>query len=424
MSGEWEGPVPGRGVERFRTCAPHSSPHGSRDLTTERQGQPNESGLERSLPRSHYLSDDIYALERERIFYREWFCAGREEALPKPGDYLVLEVAGESILVTRSTSGELMGYYNVCRHRGCRLVLAEDPPADATELSPSGAFPGSIRCPYHSWTYALEGDLRVAPWLQSADDFDKSQFSLHRVGVAVWGGFLFVNLSPSEAEARAYSLSVQLDRIPEAVARYPLADLRCARRITYHVKANWKVIMENYNECYHCAGVHPELCKLVPAFKRKGGADLDWDDGIPHREGAYTFTDTGVSNRTPFAGLSPEERERHKGELIYPNFLLSLASEHVTAFLLWPQGAGSTTITCDFLFDPSEIAKSDFDPRDAVDFWDRVNRQDWAVCEGVQRGMRSRVFDRGYFAPMEDMSLDIRRYIDKALGDAPLDDPI
>ena len=388
----------------------------------EGQDQPARFGLERSLPGSYYLSEEIHALERERIFYREWFCAGREEALPEPGDYLVLEVAGESILVTRSTSGELVGHYNVCRHRGCRLVLEQQPLVDASELSRAGTFSGSIRCPYHSWSYELEGKLRVAPWLQSADDFDKSQLSLHRVGVAVWGGFIFVNLSPSEAEARGHSLTAQLGRVPESVQRYPLAELRCARRITYQVQANWKVIMENYNECYHCAGVHPELCKLVPAFKRKGGADLDWESGIPHRPGAYTFTDTGVSNRSPFAGLSPEEKERHKGELIYPNFLLSLASEHVTAFLLWPQSATSTTITCDFLFDPNEISKRDFDPGDAVEFWDRVNRQDWAVCEGVQGGMGSRVFDRGYFAPMEDLSLDIRRYITETLGDIPLDD--
>jgi phenylpropionate dioxygenase-like ring-hydroxylating dioxygenase large terminal subunit len=383
----------------------------------------DQFGLQKSLPRSHYLSEEVYAREREQIFFTEWFCIGREETLSKPGDFIVLDVCGESILVVRTRSGELAGFYNVCRHRGCRLVLDEPRLVEGrSQPESTGTFPGSIRCPYHSWSYGLDGELRVAPWLQDIDDFERQSFTLHPVGVSVWGGFAFVHLSPREAESRGHTLEAQLDRVPQAVARYPLAELRSASRITYHVRANWKVVMENYNECYHCAGVHPELCKVVPAFKRKGGADLDWEGGIPHRPGAYTFTESGVSDRTPFETLSPEEKERHKGELIYPNFMLSLASEHVTAFLLWPSGPSSTWITCDFLFHPVEIAKSTFDPSDVVDFWDRVNRQDWAVCEGVQRGMTSRAFDRGYFAPMEDMSLDIRRYIAEKLGRDALED--
>lgn len=109
--------------------------------------------------------------------------------------------------------------------------------------------------------------------------------------------------------------------------RYPLTELRTARRVTYDVAANWKCIVENFNECYHCGSVHPELCEVVPAFKRVGGADLDWDRGIPHREGATTFTFTGTTDRAPFPGLSEDERTRHKGELIYPNLLLSMSPD-------------------------------------------------------------------------------------------------
>ncbi len=174
--------------------------------------------------------------------------------------------------------------------------------------------------------------------------------------------------------------------------------------------------MENYNECYHCAGVHPELCALVPAFRDHGGNNLDWENGIPHREGAYTFTWSGTSNRALFEGLSPEEQTRHKAELIYPNLLLSLSADHAAAFTLWPRAPHHTTVTCDFLFDPAEMAKDDFDPSDAVDFWDLVNRQDWTICAGVQRGMSSRAFTVGYYAPMEDASLDIRRYVGDRLG--------
>ena len=191
---------------------------------------------------------------------------------------------------------------------------------------------------------------------------------------------------------------------------------RAARRAPdrYEVEANWKVILENYNECYHCGPVHPELCRLVPAFKQRGGSELDWERGIPHREGAWTFTLSGTTDRAPVPGLDEDERVRHKGELVYPNFMLSLAAEHAAAFTVWPQAPDRTMIVNEFLFHPDEMAKPGFDPADAVEFWDIVNRQDWAICASVQRGMRSRVFQSGYYAPMESASLDIRRYVRNA----------
>jgi Rieske 2Fe-2S family protein len=195
-----------------------------------------------------------------------------------------------------------------------------------------------------------------------------------------------------------------------------LTDLVTAVRIVYPVAANWKAIVENYNECYHCGPVHPELCELVPAFKQGGGGDLDWENGIAHREGAWTFTTSGTTTREPFPGLSPEEKERHKGQLIYPNLMLSLSADHVAAFTLWPHAPDSTTVVCDFLFHREEIMRPGFDPSDAVEFWDLVNRQDWQACQLVQRGMTSRRFTTGFYAPMEDWSKDIRRYIGDQLG--------
>jgi glycine betaine catabolism A len=363
-------------------------------------------GLERTLPREYYLSPEMFAREKERIFCREWFCVGREEELAAPGDYTVKDVAGESILLVRTREGRLAGHYNVCRHRGSQLV------PDCG----SGTFAGAIRCPYHSWTYTLDGELRTAPFLDEADGLARRDLSLHPVGVESWGGFVFVHLTPAEAGAAGQTLARQLGAVPERLQRYPLSELRVARRIVYQIAANWKVMLENYNECYHCGPVHPELCRLVPAFKQRGGSDLDWERGIPHRDGAWTFTASGTTNRRPFTGLSDDERTRHKGELIYPNFLLSLSAEHVAAFYLFPHGPDRTTIVNEFLFHPEEMATPEFEPADAVDFWDLVNRQDWSICESVQRGMSSRVFQRGYYAPMESWSLDIRRYIGERLS--------
>ena len=374
--------------------------------------------LERTLPREAYFADAIWQREKERIFSREWVCVGRTEELPQAGDYLVLDLAGESVLVVRSRNGDLRAFYNVCRHRGCRLVL-DSPvkPSPDSSSGPAGHFASGIRCPYHAWTYTLDGELRTAPFMEEEAEFRREDFPLWPIGLEVWGGFMFLNLSPVEAAAEGRSLLRQLGPVPERLQRYPLADLRTARRIVYEVAANWKVMLENYNECYHCAGVHPELCKVVPAFKHKGGSELDWERGIPHRDGAWTFTHSGTTGRARFAGLNDDEKVRHKGELIYPNFLLSLSADHVAAFTAWPHAPERTTIICDFLFHPDEMARRGFDPSDAVEFWDLVNRQDWRICEGVQAGMRARVFEHGYYAPMESASLDIRRYIREHLGD-------
>jgi glycine betaine catabolism A len=378
------------------------------------------SALERSLPKDAYVSSEHFSREREWIFHRQWFCVGRTEMLPEAGDYLHVDVAGERILVVRTRAGDLSAHYNVCRHRGSRLALGEPVPESCADPGADGRFKGVIRCSYHSWTYELDGRVRNAPFLGERADFDPSAFALHPVELDTWGGWIFVRLARPDAHGNGHAaptLAAQLGAIPDRLRRYPLADLRAARRIVYDVAANWKVILENYNECYHCAGVHPELCKIVPAFKKDFGLGLDWDEGVPQAEGTFTFTFTGTTDRAPFPGLSDEEKERHKGELAYPNLMISLSADHVASFMLLPRAPDRTTIVVDWLFHPTEIGRATFDPSDAVEFWDLVNRQDWVICEATQGGMSSRVFDFGYYAPMEDMSLDIRRYVAKSLGE-------
>jgi Rieske 2Fe-2S family protein len=372
--------------------------------------------LEKSLPSHYYTAPEIFEREKNLIFAQDWFCAGREEQLPLPGNSIVLEIAGESVLVVRTMKGELRAHYNVCRHRGARLCATENDTNWDVHLQGGVTSSGSIRCPYHQWTYNLEGQLLGAPYLKDAEGFRKEDFSLYPVGADTWGGFFFLNLSlPATADEES-GVRTQLGPAVERTRRYPLAALRTGHGITYDVAANWKLIMENYNECYHCGGLHPELCEIVPDFKQAGGSNLNWEDGIPHRAGAYTFTKTGTTHRSPFPGLSEEEKVRHKGELCFPNLMLSLACDHVAAFLLWPMAQDRTRIVCNFLFHPEEIAKPTFDTADAVQFWDLVNRQDWAICERVQRGVSSRVHKFGYYAPMEDPSLDIRNYVIQRLG--------
>jgi Rieske 2Fe-2S family protein len=374
--------------------------------------------MQKSLPSRYYTTPEFFACEQSQIFAREWFCAGRKEDLPAPGNHVVLDIANESILVVRTPSGQLKAHYNVCRHRGARLCSATQDTHWNVTL-PESVSASSIRCPYHQWTYNLDGELLGAPFLKDSESFHKEDFSLYPVAIDTWAGFFFLKLENSTNEKNPATLQSQLGAAATRTQRYPLHDLRTAHTITYDVDANWKVILENYNECYHCGGVHPELCEVVPDFKQAGGSNLNWEDGIPHRPGAYTFTKSGTTTRAPFPELNEAEKTHHKGELCFPNLMLSLACDHATAFILWPQAPDRTSIVCRFLFHPSEIAKSTFNPMDAVEFWDLVNRQDWAICERVQQGVSSRIHKFGYYAPMEDPSLDIRNYINSRLDDIP-----
>ncbi len=356
------------------------------------------------MRRSAYVDADVWAAERERLFAPEWVCVGRDEDVADaPGSYRLVSMAGERALLVRQPDGSLAAMANVCAHRGAELV-------DSTCAGDrTGRFDHSIRCAYHLWSYALDGSLRATPHLTTTTT---DATGLHRLGLHTWGGFVFVQHQPGVQFALAASPGAQ------RIVNYPLADLRRAAQLVYDVAANWKVLSENYNECYHCGPVHPELCRVVPAFRHGGGNDLDWSDGIPHADGADTFTASGTSARASFPGLSAAERTRHKGELFYPNLWVSLSRDHVAAFTLWPAGPAQTRVVCDFLFHPDEIAGAGFDPCDAVDFWDTVNRQDWAICERVQRGMTSRHFDHGWYSPLEDWSLDLRRWWQARMGGA------
>ncbi|HEV8331590.1 MAG TPA: aromatic ring-hydroxylating dioxygenase subunit alpha [Steroidobacteraceae bacterium] len=370
--------------------------------------------LQPSLAPHFYSSQSIFALERERLFHAQWFCVGRAEQVPARGDSLHVHVAGESVFIVRQEDGSLRAFYNVCRHRGSRLVRTPPlPDPDQPSATRSCSMANGVVCPYHAWTYNLDGSLRAARYVQFDSTCPKEGFSLVPVHLDTWGGFIFVNLATPPAQSLHEQIAVPRTKLE----RYALSDLRRGAQLIYDVRANWKVLMENYNECYHCGPVHPELCALVPAFRERGGAGLDWDDGIPHRAGAWTFTRSGSSNRAPFPGLSDTEKTHHKGEVSYPNLLLSCAAEHIAAFTLWPMAPDHTRIACEFLFHPDEIAKAHFDPADVVEFWDVVNRQDWQICESVQDGMTSRGFRGGFYSPMEDPSLDIRRYLERHLGD-------
>ncbi len=362
-----------------------------------------QGALEAALPREMYVDERAWLVERDAALFGQWYCIGRLDdlGLAATSQVVVVDVVGESVLVTSDAQGQLHGSYNVCRHRGSQVRPVVEPQAP----TPVACAASALRCPYHSWTYGLDGRLVKAPHTD-LEGPALDAFRLHPVGVEEWAGFVFVHLTPEHATPLADAVG----RAGEALANYDLSRLVTGRILTYDVHANYKVLLENYNECYHCGPVHPELSRLVPSFAG-GGGGLDWADGIPHREGAWTFTTSGTTTRAPLPGLSEAERTRHKGELVYPNLLLSASADHVAAFALRPLDVGRTQVICWLLFAAGEVAAPGFDPSDAAELWDLVNQQDWAICESVQRGMSSRSYRHGWFAPMEDDSLDIRRWL-------------
>jgi len=355
--------------------------------------------MEKSLNKKYYFSDQIFGQELENIFYSDWICCGREEDIESAGSYQIFKIGNENLFVIKDKSNEIRVFHNFCKHRGCQILEDET----------SSPLKRNIRCPYHSWVYNFDGSLYKAPHLE-VDNQDK-KFNLNQVRSESWGGFIFINLDSHPSSFKDYIKNIQ-----KQFQRYPLCDVVSSRSYKYKVSANWKVIVENYNECYHCAGVHPELCNVVPAFKENGADQLDWENGIPHRPGANTFTFSGKTDREPFPGLNQSEKNNHFGQALYPNLMMSFSMDHVAAFILRPISPSLTEIDCRILFHPNEIDKSDFNPDDASEFWDLVNKQDWDICERVQKGMQSKAFEYGYYAPMEDESLDIRKYIGKRLG--------
>ncbi len=350
-----------------------------------------------TLPGRYYTDERLFAQEMDLLFRRMWVCAGRTEEVARPGQFVLRDVAGDSIIVTRAPSDRIHAFYNVCRHRGTRLC---------TEAS--GAFAGSIQCPYHAWTYGLDGTLIGAPHMDDVPHFRKEDYPLHRVQAAEWDGHLFLNLSPD-----APPLFAQLADLPQKFQQWRMQDLRLARRIVYDVRANWKLIVQNYNECLHCPNLHPALNRLShylsgenePLHHSYMGGRMDL------RPGVDTLSIDGSCPRQFLPSLSPEDRRRVYYYAIFPNMLLSLHPDYMMVHTLWPIAPDRTINVCEWHFQPSEMATAGFDPSDAVDFWDTTNRQDWHVCELSQAGISSRAYTPGPYSNREDLLYAFDRMI-------------
>lgn len=343
-----------------------------------------DSSFAATLPGRYYYDPAIFEREQERLFSRMWMCVGRADAIVGPGAYQIVQVGRESVIVVRSRDGILHAFLNVCRHRGARLC---------TEAS--GQLKGSIQCRYHAWTYGLDGRLIGAPNVLNDEQFDRAAFGLLPVALDVWEGLIWLNLDDNPPSLASQVQDVLETRFGDydTFTRYGVGKLKVGKTISYDVQANWKLILENFMECYHCGPMHPELCDLLPGYR--SGTSFNNGEAATLAEGAEAFTITGKTNRPPLPGLLPSDMRRYYGEILLPNVLLNLLHDHVVLHTLYPLDVNHTRITCEWLFDADAMQQPDFDPMDAVEIFDLVNRQDWEVCQWTQLGMTSKAYKNG-----------------------------
>lgn len=368
--------------------------------------RPRTAFGQHTLPGEYFTSEEIFDAERERIFQGSWLLAGHVSQLASPGSYFLFELDRESVVVLRDGGGTVRAFHNLCRHRGSRLCL-----------EPCGELGHAIQCPYHAWTYGLNGALRAAPNMAGVAGFKLQEHPLKAVALADWQGFLFLNLAPEPVPFAA-----ALPALTGKFGAWRLPELRSVHRQVYDVEANWKLFFHNFSECYHCPTVHPHLNKLTPYRN----SENDLDEGpvlggpmwMSNPEGSMT-TD-GERCAVPFAGLSREDRGRVYYYTLFPSAFLSFLPDYVLVHRLSSLGIGRTRIVCDWYFHPEAIAAPGFDPQPAIDFWDLTNRQDWELCANAYKGVSSNAWEPGPYSELESqLAAFDRQYLRALAPEAP-----
>jgi glycine betaine catabolism A len=356
------------------------------------------------LPASAYTSPDVFAWEQRHFFAGTWVCLGRVESLcPADATQRAVTVGDVRVLIAWDASGALAAFANTCRHRGHELL-------GAGETSTHKA----VVCPYHAWSYRLDGSLIVAPGFEDVASFEPAAHGLVRLPLETWHGWVFVNALASGA-----SFVDHMGGLGSLVAPYAPEWLVLGASHEYVVAANWKVVTENYHECYHCPLIHPELCDVSPPAS---GENFDlpgaWVGGsMDLREGAETMSLSGRSGGRNIDGVDPRQ-VLYVG--LFPNLLISPHPDYVMTHRMTPLAPDRTQVECAWYFLPDESGAAP-DPTYAVEFWDRTNRQDWGACESVQRGLASPHFRPGPLAPNEDavhqfVTMVARGYLGQSLA--------
>ncbi len=357
------------------------------------------------LPAEAYYDQRQYEREMSRIWQRNWVYVGRSTEIPRPRSFVTFELGDQRVLLVRDEQGQLRGYYNTCRHRGAKLCT-----------EPQGTLRSdAIICPYHAWSYGLDGSLLRTTSKVVQEGFDPVDYPLYPIGVHEWRGFVYVALTDSPPDfASMWDVPVtQLDR-------WPLEDLVVGHVMHRTIACNWKIFWENYNECLHCPSVHPQLSNLVPIYGRglleerddpqwqthESSQDPRWKGGV--REGARTWSLDGQATGRGFTGLSEVDLQFGYTYMTgMPSTLIAAHVDYVRVVRLLPLGPEKTDMRVEYLFPRETLEDKDADIRNAVDFTNTVMAEDAAVCELTQGGLHAAPHSRGLIMPEEYL---IRRF--------------
>ncbi len=355
--------------------------------------------LERSLPSVWYHDAAQYSRELERIWYRNWVYLCRADTLAETLAYRTFTIGTQPVLVVRDREGDIRAFYNTCRHRGAMLCR-----------EPEGRLhSNAITCPYHSWTYRLNGELARIPSAGRPHYVEPGDAALYSIPLRLWKGFIYVNLTDG-ARAFGEDFNANMDRL----ANWPLAELMRGRQVTRRIRCNWKIFWENYNECLHCPNVHPALSSLVPMYGRgvmeerddphwrahAASTDAQFKGGL--RSGAATWSLDGVSLGHEFPRLTDEERRVGYHYLTcLPSHYLVAHVDHVRSARLLPLGPEETELSIEWLFPRETLADPAVDIDRVCDFSAQVMAEDGAICELNQKGLHSAPHTRGFLMPEE-----------------------
>jgi Rieske 2Fe-2S family protein len=365
------------------------------------------SGLIPTLQGRYYVDQEVFEAEQRDIFSSCWICTARASDLSEAGSFQTFDVGGESVIVSRDHNGRLRAFLNVCRHRGSRICD-----------EPSGRVRHVFQCPYHAWSYSLDGSLAGAPNLAAMPDLDADEFSLIGVHLREWLGYAWLCLAPVPPPFEESIQRQVTERFGDArtIDRYTLDWLAVGRRVEYDVRANWKLIVENFMECYHCSTLHPELVAVLPEFKRGSATQDKIGYGASFGDGVKGFTVDGRRGFARLAGLGKEQDRRYYGMTVKPQAIINLAPDHAIFHRIFPVAVDRTIVRCDWLFAP-EVVASGADVGPSVELFHRVNQQDFRAVEGCQPAMGSRGYAQGgVFVPAEHHIADFHVWLREQIG--------